>query len=318
MGIFSEGRSGNPTSSDTKFVVLPEERSRTLRGILATLFRFLRRGRPLPPIEGDLSAWIFQLNGLVKDQVTHEYHLRKSDSQIVPSIATWIEQIAGPKLDVRRTQDAAARVNKNRGATEELASLYRKDPQEFNAKFGRLARDAMCAWEAPGGLPATSELSSFEGALKMSRAFHTLTVCLGIHEEHPISLIARASKGDRQAVLDLVKVDNLFLHDRCTEKVIKEAELRNDQLFMEQLARAQTYLPKLRRRTVHRLYFYLLFMLENLGTQLPTERELWRILDPHGREYESLSAFERDFQRRREAFIRMPADAASELKDAKL
>ncbi len=30
--------------------------------------------------------------------------------------------------------------------------------------------------------------------------------------------------------------------------------------------------------------------------------ELWNTLDPFGREYDSLSAFERDFQRRRQAF----------------
>lgn len=41
---------------------------------------------------------------------------------------------------------------------------------------------------------------------------------MAIHEVHPAMLIARASKGDRQATLDLIKVDKLFLHDRCTEK----------------------------------------------------------------------------------------------------
>jgi hypothetical protein len=132
----------------------------------------------------------------------------------------------------------------------------------------------MGAWGVPGGILATSELCSLEGALRLSRATHASAACWGIHEVHPLSLIARASQGDRQAVLDLVKVDYLFLHDRSTEKVIKEAELRNDHSFMEQLARAQTYQPKLRRRTVHRLHFYLLFMLEDQGTQLPTEQEL--------------------------------------------
>jgi hypothetical protein len=318
MSSVPQGRSANPTSSHTKVVAPGQEKSRTLRGMLATLLRFLRRGRPLPPIEGNLSSWICQLHGLVQNPETNQYRPPKPDSRIVPNLATWIEQIASPKLDMRKTQNAAARVNKTRRAIEELALLYGKNQREFNSQFSRLARDAMGAWGVPDGLPAISQMSSLEGALKMSRATYALAVCLGIYEEHPVSLITRASKGDRQAALDLVKVDNLFLHDRCTEKVIREAELRNDRLFMEQLTRAQTYQPNLRGRTVHHLYFYLVFMLEDLGTQLPTEQELWRILDPHGREYTSLSAFERDFQRRREAFTRMLSDADSQIKDAKL
>jgi hypothetical protein len=71
---------------------------------------------------------------------------------------------------------------------------------------------------------------------------------------HPLLLIARASKGDRRETLDLVKADKLFLHDRCTEKVIKDAELRNDHSFLQQLARAQNYRSKLRVREIQHLY----------------------------------------------------------------
>ena len=52
--------------------------------------------------------------------------------------------------------------------------------------------------------------------------------------------------------------------------------------------------------------------------RLPIGYKLWRILDPRGREYDSLDAFERDFQRRRKAFERMLKDIAAEIKDAKL
>jgi hypothetical protein len=45
---------------------------------------------------------------------------------------------------------------------------------------------------------------------------------------------------------------------------------------------------------------------------------LWRILDPQGRQYRSLSAFERDFQRRRKAFERIIIDIDAETKNAKL
>jgi hypothetical protein len=134
---------------------------------------------------------------------------------------------------------------------------------------------------------------------------------MAIHEVHPASLIARASKGDRQATLDLIKVDKLFLHDSCAEKVIRDAGLRNDYSFLQQLARAQTYQPKLRVREIQHLYFYSLFLLEQEGNMcLPTGHKLWRILDPRGREYDSLDAFERDFQRRRKAFERILSDIA--------
>jgi len=78
------------------------------------------------------------------------------------------------------------------------------------------------------------------------------------------------------------------------------------------------YRPKLSGRMVHHIYFYVLFLLEELGVQLPTMHELWQVLDPHGREYDSLSAFERDFQRRREAFTQMLSHAASRNKGAML
>jgi hypothetical protein len=147
----------------------------------------------------------------------------------------------------------------------------------------------------------------------MLRAARAMAVCMAIHEVHPAWLIARASKGDRQATLDLIKVDKLFLHDSCTEKVIRDAELRNDHSFLQQLARAQTYRPKLRVREIQHLYFYSLFLLEQEGNmRLPVGHKLLRVLDPHAREYDSLDAFERDFQRRRKAFEKMLNDMASE------
>jgi hypothetical protein len=45
-----------------------------------------------------------------------------------------------------------------------------------------------------------------------------------------------------------------------------------------------------------------------------TRLELLRIVDPHGKEYPSLESFERDFQRQREDFWEMAADAERELR----
>lgn len=45
--------------------------------------------------------------------------------------------------------------------------------------------------------------------------------------------------------------------------------------------------------------------------RLPAGHKLWRILDLRAREYDSIDAFERDFQRRRKAFERMLNDIAA-------
>jgi hypothetical protein len=85
---------------------------------------------------------------------------------------------------------------------------------------------------------------------------------------------------------------------------------------MAQLARAQTYKPRLSRREMQRLYFYQLFFTEKGGMPLPTQKELWRTLDPQGRQCSNLSAFERDFQRRRRTFDRILTEIDDQKIDA--
>ena len=320
MNRFSENRSDDPTRSRPKTVATKkEETSRALRRILVFFLAFLRRERPLPTTveEANLSSWIFQLHCLATEESSHEYRLSAFDVQVMPSLATWIKELAGPKLDLGKIADAMAKLKKIGERAEALASIYCNDRKQFDVQFRLLANQVINAWKVPE-TSQISQLSSLEGALRMARATRVLGVCLAVHGVHPLSLIASASKRDRQATLDLVKIDKLFLHDACTQRVIKEAELRNDRSFMEQLARAMEYRPKLSSRMVYHLYFYVLFLLEKLGAQLPTMYELWQVLDPHGREYDSLSAFERDFQRRREAFVQMVSDAESQFKHAKL
>jgi hypothetical protein len=87
-------------------------------------------------------------------------------------------------------------------------------------------------------------------------------------------------------------------------QVIRHAELQNDRAFLQQLAaslKSQTKL-KMRVRSVHQLYIFVIFFLEALGMSLPTYSDLWDAIDPHQLGYKSLPAFERDFQRRRIQF----------------
>jgi hypothetical protein len=154
---------------------------------------------------------------------------------------------------------------------------------------------------------------SLDAAVQMNRAVRATAVCTVLQRVHPLTLIARALRGHREAVLDLVKADKLFLLDRCTQNVIRDAGLRNDKQFMVRLADAQRYQPRLRRRDLIHVYFNLLFLLERVGQQLPRIDELQRLVDPHGREFGGLYAFERDLQRQRELWTQMWTEALSEL-----
>ena len=154
---------------------------------------------------------------------------------------------------------------------------------------------------SPAGVPALL------GLLPRMRAVRAGVLCLICYKTHPLSVIARAREGDRRAVLDLVKVDKLFLHDRCTVQVIREAELGNDRAFLGQLARALAYKPKLGWRRGCQLYLQVLFA---LGTQLPSLPVLHLRLDPEGKRFGSFGAFERFFERCRADFQRLQEETA--------
>lgn len=280
------------------------------------MLRFIRREKPLPNIKGDLSSWIFQLHSLTR----HETGEPSGDrSELQKTLGNWIEQIAGLELDLRKTEAAVTKARQTRDGikAEEMKSLYHRDRREFESQFRQKTREVLNAFSVPPELPPINEFLSLEDSLKMLRAVRAVAICLVIHGTHPFLFIRRATMGDRQSTLDLIKVDKLFLHDSCTENVIKGAELMNDHSFLQQLARAQNYQPKLRVREIQHLYFYLLFLLEQMGTHLPKGYELWRILDPRAREYESLDAFERDLQRRRKDFEHMINDIVAEGKKSK-
>jgi hypothetical protein len=308
----------DPTSSRAKTVASDLERSRALRTILLKSLRSLRKDVRLPTtVKGDISSWIVHLHGLKTGPSSHEFD-QVSGTPSVASLTEWMVQIAGPEADPRKTSARIAKLRKDSLSTEKLALLYRRNRQEFDSQFKQQAHKLRDTVNIPDGLPALSGLASIEESLKIMRATRALAMCLSVHGAHPLSLIARATKGDRRAALDLIKVDKLFLHDSCTQSLIKKAELQNDQAFMKQLARAQVFVPKLPPREMQRLYFYQLFLMEQAGIELPPQSELWRILDPRGQEYDTLSSFERDLQRRRKSFMQMLNDLATEIKGAKL
>jgi hypothetical protein len=191
-----------------------------------------------------------------------------------------------------------------------MAAASGEDFATFDTAFTELAKRAANLWAPDFESPFPV---SFGAAVRMNRALRVTLVCTVLQRVHPLTLIARALKGDQEAVLDLVKADKLFLPDRCTQNVIRDAGLRNDQQFIGRLAGAQKYQPRLRRRDLIHIYFNLLFVLELAGQPLPRMDELQRLVDPEGREFGGVYAFEKDLQRQRELWTKMWTEALSEL-----
>lgn len=308
----------NPTNPTSKFVGSEFRRSRAVRSFLAGCVRFLRREVPIQSTgKGNLSNWILEFHGIAQDKkYSHKYTTPQYDETVSKRLVDWMSKLFGPYLDPRVVEQAKA---KSEGLTEGTVDSLRQIPNAdvrdvLDTIVSQKSVQLLDFWGFPGGVPSLHDISVSK-VRQMLRAFRALVVCLQLHKTHVITLIARASKGQRQAVLDLVKVDRMFLHDPCTEAVITQAEMLNDHNFLEQLTRAQEYRYKPKVRVLHHLYFHLMFMIEGSGSPLPkTALELLRILDPHEKEYKSLESFERDFQRRREDFCQMLDDAERELR----
>jgi hypothetical protein len=132
--------------------------------------------------------------------------------------------------------------------------------------------------------------------VRLLRATLASVICLVTEKEHILTLIARASKGDRDAVISLVKVDKFFLRDACCEHVIRRTQLQEDKTFGLRLANALEYQPRVERRDALNIYFYILCLFEVWGIGIPRLNDLWRALDRHSREYDSLEAFEESLQ----------------------
>jgi hypothetical protein len=231
-----------------------------------------------------------------------------------PELETILNELLGPGMDVRKITVSTARSQR---ISDEMVRRISQAQQHGNrdnvqSLVSQAALELMDAWGIPHSFSRSLGLS-FDRIVKLIRATRATLMCVLLHSEHPLVLITRASKGDRQAVLDLVRADNLFMHDRCCVGVIKKAELQDDHVFVKQLKTAVSYQATPHRRNVMHILFYILLLLELRGVSLPTLQELWFTFDPHGREYESLSAFEKDFQRRRNDFGRMLAAAEVEV-----
>jgi len=154
-----------------------------------------------------------------------------------------------------------------------------------------------------------SRVSAFASMIGRFRAGRATALCLVLHKKDARVLINRARRGDVQAVLDLIKVDRLFLTDSSTAKVIRQAEFQNDHPFFKQLARAMTYKPQLGWKKACRLVLYGLFA---TGVPLPALAMLQLRIDPQGKKFRTTSAFEKFVERCRTDFTKIQADLLGE------
>lgn len=248
-----------------------------------------------PQLEGDLSSWILTMHrwsaGRPPDDLPA---LPKEDAATFLSV---LDELANSRHVGPKTPGIFKRIHEAGTDVDALLEEAYKsgNREEINRLFPEFASQILAAT----GLPtAFGHMITSPGEwLKLLRAARASFRCIAFLGEHPIVLISRASKGDRRAVLDLVKMDKMFLSDGCCRATFRTAGLNDDTRFLAQLQRASNYRHKTRRRDLLRLYIFVLITCERFGVPIPHLSELWTKVDPFGREYKSLAAFEKDFQR---------------------
>jgi hypothetical protein len=253
----------------------------------------------LGDLEGEISAWISecfakpvqferhnipeQNKGAVQREVMREFFAitadprRKEEMQI----GSLLEGVYSE--DLNRTLVALQRGDHS--AAEKIrAELVERISQTFTKQVTKASISALGSLVARG------------------RASRVGALCMVLYKKNPLSLIDQARRGNREAVLKLIKLDKLFLTDSCTAQVIRRAELQNDRIFLGQLARAVTYKPKTNWRQGCRLYIYMFCM---LGVEMPSSTTLLHRVDPDGKHFASSGAFERFVERTRKEFDRI-------------
>src|SRR5207244_4222693 len=101
----------------------------------------------------------------------------------------------------------------------------------FQSLFSTVVSEVTTAWSIPRDISGPFSLS-FERVAELQRATRATVMCVVLNGEHPLVLMSRASKGDRLSILDLLKADKMFMHDRCCAATIRNAELQEDWKFL--------------------------------------------------------------------------------------
>ena len=248
---------GSISNPDPKFVASESVRSLAIRGLLAAVMKLLRRRVPTQPkSEANLSTWVLTLHGVVRDDKRPgRYKGPPFDEKVFTRLVEYMANTFGPSLNPRTLDQIKSKSEEIGIATARHIKETRGNvTNELNAVLPEKSLELLNVWGFPKEFHPPSGVS-VDNVRQMLRAFRAGVICISINKTHPLTLIARALRGDRQAVLDLVKVDRLFLHDTCTESVIRNSEMLNDGGFLDQLVRAQEYEFRPTFRDLHHLYF---------------------------------------------------------------
>lgn len=285
---------------------------RVVRGFLADTLNFLRSPRKWPEVDGDLSDWVMKMHGLETGNPSVD-----SQGIEVQEVLKSLDSLCAGLQGLRHGSQIQRQLEKiGREEGPRIIEAQRSaDKQAVDAVLSTAISKMMKAAGMPESFPTSIGVISYAGFVKLLRATRVMLVSTALFHEHPLSLIARASNGDRRATLNLIKVDHMFVNDRCC-KEIRKAALQDDVDFMGQVQRALKYKRRIHRREILRFYLFTLFLFETFGIPLPPINDLWRRLDPLGSEYKTLQAFEKDVQRRRadfEQILEFGAQAAKSL-----
>jgi len=254
------------------------------------------------PLEGDLSDWVA---GLAGRPVHFEPHgpVRGNEGAIFQVVHQQALEIAADPNEAREKQiaDLVGSV-----APEDLQRMFEALKAGEVGEANKIRSEAIKKLHPQLVNQITPEsIPAFAAMVKRGRAALTAALCLLAYKVHPLTLIAQARRGDRQAVLNLIKVDKLFLNDRCTAQVIHDAALQKDRPYLEQLARAIKYTPKTGWRHGCRLYLYLLF---NFVPRFGASVKIYHRIDPDGTRFKTIEAFQKFVERSKKEFDRLQAD----------
>lgn len=289
----------NRTNSGSKLVASSFTAERVIRAFLADTLNFLRGRRNWPEVDGDLSDWVIKMHGVETGNPSED--LAGIDiHEILSSFDSLCTSLGGMRQgsEIRRQIEELAKEEKPRILEAQRSS----SKQALETVLSEIVPKMMQVVGIPESFLAKVGVVSYDGVVKLLRASRVFLITTALFHEHPLSLIARALKGDRRATLDLIMVDHMFVNDRCCKQTIRKAALQDDADFMAQVQRALKYKRRVHRREVSHFYLFNLFLFEKLGFALPPINQLWECLDPLGREYDTLQAFEKDFRRRRNNF----------------
>ena len=292
---------GKPTGLGSIFVGLgpaADDAAEFSLGMLDWLLREEEINLPAAT-EGGISAWIKEF---FAKPVQLEPH-RVSEHQ--KGVVQWeVMREAGEIVaDPRRREEVQMAAQFGNISREHMQRLMAALQQGDLAASQRVRSEVVKALDQKLGKQMTIEdLATLLGLGARCRAGRAAALCMAVFKANPLSLIAQAECGDRRAVLQLIKVDKLFLTDGCTANVIRQAELQNDHSFLAQVARSVRYRVRTNWRQGCRLYLYTLVSLEFL---MPNLVKLRLRLDREGKRFRSEQAFEKFVERTRKEYAGM-------------